>query len=219
MIKLTGTVSFGDIKRELGYQGTTFSISRAEGGFYTPINQNSQYKPSGLQPNGIEEWRGYIHTTGCACFRITNDGNIGGISYSFIPCGETQSVVGTIPQGDYVDICAEAGSVNTIGTVTLPPEDCCSVGLCQCYELFTSGEGIGGTTFTYLNCDGQTASVFIDEGNNGYTICAKPKSIVMGGDTGSFSPSFINCCEETTTTTTTTTMGGGGGGLEELAPP
>lgn len=56
MIKLTGTVSFGDIKAELGYQGTTFSISRAEGGFYAPINQNSQYKPSGLQPNGIEEW-------------------------------------------------------------------------------------------------------------------------------------------------------------------
>ena len=76
MIELTGTVSFGDIKAELGYQGTTFYISRAEGGFYAPINQDSQYKPSGLQPNGIEEWRGYIHTNaGCSCFRITNDGD------------------------------------------------------------------------------------------------------------------------------------------------
>ena len=43
MINLTGTVSFGDIKVELGYQGTTFSISIAEGGFYAPINQDSQY--------------------------------------------------------------------------------------------------------------------------------------------------------------------------------
>lgn len=96
--------------------------------------------------------------------------------------------------------------------------NCCSVGLCQCYELFTSGEGIGGTTFTYLNCNGQTASVFIDEQNNGYTICAKPKSIVMSADPGSFSPSLINCCEETTTTTTTTTIGGGGGEFE-ITPP
>lgn len=124
MIKLTGTVSFGDIKAELGYQGTTFSISSAEGGFYAPINQNSQYKPSGLQPNGIEEWRGYTHTLGCSCFRITND-NIIGILYSFIPCGGTQSEVGLLSPGDYVDICAESGSVNTIGTITLPPVNCC----------------------------------------------------------------------------------------------
>ena len=70
----------------------------------------------------------------------------------------------------------------------------------------------------YLNCDGQTASVFIEGNNNGYTICARPKSIVMSGDPGSFSPSLINCCEETTTTTTTTTIGGGGGGFE-ITPP
>ena len=184
MIKLTGTVSFGDIKAELGYQGTTFSISRAEGGFYAPINQDSQYKPSGLQPNGIEEWRGYTHTAGCSCFRITNDGNVGDISYSFIPCGGTQIQTGTITQGDYIDICAESGSVDTTGTLSLPPGDCCSF-VCQCYELFTSGGGqqsLGGTTFNYLNCDGQTASVFIEGNNNGYTICARPKSIVMSGD-------------------------------------
>lgn len=122
-----GPISLGDIRTELGTSSNNFSLHGAEFGTYGAINQNSTLKPNGLNPNSISEWYGYDHGRACFCFRITNDGDIGDISYSFIPCGGTQSVVrGTIPQGDYVDICAEAGSVNTTATVTLPPGDCCS---------------------------------------------------------------------------------------------
>lgn len=59
-LPLTGQISLRDVNVELGRARTAYiGMGQAETGAYGPINQNSFYRPNGLLPYKMSEWRGY----------------------------------------------------------------------------------------------------------------------------------------------------------------
>jgi hypothetical protein len=61
-LQTSGEISWGNVRSELGLLTSNFSLNSAESGTYTPINQNSEFKPNGDNPNAISEWYGYDHS-------------------------------------------------------------------------------------------------------------------------------------------------------------
>jgi len=66
-LPLSGQISLGDIRTELGMSGTSdFSLINAStsAGGYPPLNIYSYFKPNQLSPYSIGEWYGYDHNIG-----------------------------------------------------------------------------------------------------------------------------------------------------------
>lgn len=64
-LPLTGQISFDQLNTELGRaNGIAISLKDASTGVYASINQQSTYKPDGIAPHSMSEWRGYDHNAG-----------------------------------------------------------------------------------------------------------------------------------------------------------
>lgn len=136
-LQSSGPISLGDIRAELGTSSNDFSLNGAEFGTYGAINQNSTFKPNGLNPNTISEWYGYDHGGGGSpsdwgeCYSLNGSGRGGGtfrywICDQFGGCGITQSI--EVPSFQIIDVCSSQTPILLFGSggVTYSYNDCCN---------------------------------------------------------------------------------------------
>lgn len=144
----TGTLSFNDIRIELGVSGQSpFGLDEAENGTYAVINQCSPDPPSATNPAQISEWYGYNHTATASIFLTGTEGP-----------GETADAVCAFQAASDI-------TLYVVGTVYYQNSNCSTV-LNQFYRnstatnwyQFSNGQLIGQGACTTTTTSTTTAS-------------------------------------------------------------
>ena len=106
-----------------------------------------------------------------------------------------------------VDPCLLAGTASmvyptttTTTTSTTTTTTTTPIILCQCYTLTCTPDPfpapyVGSTTFQYVDCSGDTQTVFVNDGSP-IDVCAQENSVIRtGGDPGTIDISPVDCCD------------------------
>jgi hypothetical protein len=112
-----GSLSYNNIRTELGLQTTAFSAGAAEQSTYVPINQCSTYKPSQAPNCSISEWYGYDHTQPCVAYEfpaVSCDTNVGICDQAFNSSQANQNTSMTV----YTGMSLDGDSANNVWTIT-----------------------------------------------------------------------------------------------------